>query len=111
MAAGVRAGAPIELTARVFHEDGYDLTAIAGASMVEQLLAGGLHRSGLHRMGLIVDPDRLLADLTAMGARVATDAPVVLTGNHAPLRRPDLLQTVPASAAGYTRLGDRLPPR
>jgi hypothetical protein len=60
------------LAVRLFHEDGYDLTAIAGESMAEHLLDRSAWRSGLHRMGLIVDPERLLADMEAMRVRVET---------------------------------------
>jgi saccharopine dehydrogenase (NAD+, L-lysine-forming) len=71
-AEGERGGAPTTVTVRLFHADGYDLTAIAAESMAEQLLDGRAWRPGLHRMGLIVDPDRLLADMQAMGVRVET---------------------------------------
>ena len=39
---GEREGAPTTLAVRLFHEDGYDLTAIAGESMAEQVLDGGV---------------------------------------------------------------------
>lgn len=76
-AQGVRGGAPTTLAVRLFHEDGYDLTAIAGASMAEQLTDGSARRPGLHRMGLIVDPERLLADMETLGVRVETDDPAL----------------------------------
>ena len=60
------------LAPEYLQEKAYDLTAIAGESMAEQLLDGSARRPGLHRMGLIVDPDRLLADMEAMGVRVET---------------------------------------
>ena len=37
-AEGVRGGTPTILAVRLFHEDGYDLAAIAGESMAEQLI-------------------------------------------------------------------------
>jgi saccharopine dehydrogenase (NAD+, L-lysine-forming) len=72
-AEGIRAGAPVTLRVRLFHADGYDLTAIAGASMAEQLLDGSARRPGLHRMGLLADPQRLLADVAAMGVEVRSE--------------------------------------
>lgn len=66
-AEGVRSGAATYLAVRLLHEDGYDLTAIAGESMTEQLLDGSRRQPGLHRMGLNVDPERLLAVMEAMG--------------------------------------------
>jgi saccharopine dehydrogenase (NAD+, L-lysine-forming) len=76
-AEGERDGAPTTLAVRLFHEDGYELTAIAGESMAEQLLDRSAWRPGLHRMGLIVEPERLLADMQAMGVRVETDDPAI----------------------------------
>ena len=76
-AEGVRGGTPTILAVRLFHEDGYDFTAIAGESMAEQLIDCSARRPGLHRMGLIVDPERMLADMEAMGVRVETDDPAL----------------------------------
>lgn len=76
-AEGVRGDAPTTVAVRLFHEDGYDLTAIAGESMAEQLIDGSARRPGLHRMGLIVDPERMLADMETMGVRVETDDPAL----------------------------------
>jgi saccharopine dehydrogenase (NAD+, L-lysine-forming) len=60
------------LTVRLglFHEDGYDLTAIPAVSMIEQVLDRSARAVGLRPMGLVVDPDRLLADCVSMGVRV-----------------------------------------
>jgi hypothetical protein len=38
--------------------------------MVEQVLDGSARRPGVHLMGLLVDPDRLLGDVGSMGVRV-----------------------------------------
>lgn len=79
-ATGLRDGLAVTPRVRLFHENGYDLTAIAGESMIEQLIAGDVRRPGLHRMGQLADPDRLLADLAAMGAQVDVNAPDAVPG-------------------------------
>jgi saccharopine dehydrogenase (NAD+, L-lysine-forming) len=63
---------PARLRLGLYHEDGYDLTAIPAVSLVEQILDGTVREPGLHPMGLVVDPDRMLADCLAMGVRVRT---------------------------------------
>lgn len=67
---GRRGGTGVAVAVRVFHADGYDLTAIPAASMVAQVLDGSARRPGLHCMGLLADPARLLADMEAMGVQV-----------------------------------------
>ena len=67
---GTRGGEPVRLRLALFHENGYELTAIPAVSLVEQLLDGTVRQPGLHLMGLAVDPARLLADMGAMGVRV-----------------------------------------
>lgn len=69
-ATGVRAGAQVEVALALFHRDGYALTAIGGEAMIEQLLDGSARQPGLHRMGLLVEPGRLLTDTRAMGVEV-----------------------------------------
>lgn len=87
---GWRDGEPVRLRAALFHEDAYELTAIPAASMVEQILDRSAFRPGAHLMGLLVDPDRLLADAQEMGARVlrqeAVARPAVATGARRPRR-------------------------
>jgi NAD(P)-dependent dehydrogenase (short-subunit alcohol dehydrogenase family) len=68
--AGRRQDEPIQLRVALFHEDGYELTAIPAVSMIEQLLEGSVRRPGVHLMGLLVDPERLLIDVEGMGVRV-----------------------------------------
>jgi len=67
---GRRAGEPIRLRVALAHADGYELTAIPAVSMIEQMLDGSARRPGVHLMGLLVDPDRLLTDVEEMGVRV-----------------------------------------
>jgi hypothetical protein len=61
---------PARVRLGLFHEDGYDLTAIPAVSMIEQVLDGSGRVPGLRPMGVAVDPDRLLADCRSMGVRV-----------------------------------------
>ncbi len=96
-----RGGTPTTLAVRLFHEDGYDLTAIAGESMAEQLLDGSAWRPGLHRMGLIVDPERLLADMQAW---VCGSRPTIRLSRANPW--PELLgQKTPAFRRSAVRSG------
>jgi saccharopine dehydrogenase (NAD+, L-lysine-forming) len=67
---GRRDGERVRIRVALFHEDGYELTAIPAVSMIEQVLDGSARRPGVHLMGLLVDPDRLLADVEGMGVRV-----------------------------------------
>ena len=69
-AVGVRAGEPVALRVALGHQDAYDLTAIPVVCMIEQLLDGSARAPGLHLMGQLVDPDRLLAECGAMGVNV-----------------------------------------
>ncbi|HEX9122816.1 MAG TPA: saccharopine dehydrogenase NADP-binding domain-containing protein [Actinomycetota bacterium] len=75
-ARGRRAGTPVHLALSMLHADGYALTAIPVVSMIEQLLDGTARRPGVHLMGLLTDPDRLLADVAAMGVKVRLRGPV-----------------------------------
>ena len=68
--AGRRHDEPTLLRVALFHEDGYELTAIPTVSMIEQLLEGPVRRPGVHLMGLLIDPERLLTDVEEMGVCV-----------------------------------------
>lgn len=81
---GRRGGANVAVAARVFHADGYDLTAIPAASMVAQMLDGSARSPGLHCMGLLADPARLLADMAAMGVQVETTGARTQPAKEAP---------------------------
>lgn len=71
---GRRDGSPAAIRVALFHEDGYDLTAIPAVSMIEQVLDGTARRPGVQLMGLAVDPDRLLTDVQLMGVRIVRQA-------------------------------------
>ena len=53
-------------------DDGYRLTAAPAVACAKQLLDGSIPRPGVHMMGHLVDPARLLEDLARMGLGVET---------------------------------------
>lgn len=48
-------------------EDGYLFTALAVAACIKQYLSGMIKKPGIHLMGLVVEPEKLLSDMKAMG--------------------------------------------
>jgi saccharopine dehydrogenase (NAD+, L-lysine-forming) len=73
-ARGQRQGRPHQLRASVSHPDGYELTAIPVVAFLKQYLDGSARIPGLHMMGQLADPMRLLQDMERMGARVSCRA-------------------------------------
>ncbi len=71
-ARGLRHGQPAGLDIFVFHEDGYVITAVPAAACLLQLLDGSARRPGLHLQAHIVEPNRFLNDLQALGLTVHT---------------------------------------
>lgn len=69
-AQGIRAGKAVDLRLALFHDDGYELTAIPVVAMLEQMLDGSAHQAGLFRMGLLVHPEPMLAAVEQMGVKV-----------------------------------------
>lgn len=74
-ASGEHRGEEVELRASVFHADGYVLTAAPMAACLLQVLDGTVRRPGLHYQALLVEPERMLADLKRMGVEIAVDGP------------------------------------
>jgi saccharopine dehydrogenase (NAD+, L-lysine-forming) len=70
---GRKDGHPAQVEARVEHVDGYELTAIPVVATLLQLLDGSARKPGLHLMGHIVEPARLMADMQSMGATVTSE--------------------------------------
>lgn len=66
---GRRDGKPVKAELRVSHEDPYELTAIAAAGCVLELV-GGPRRPGLRPQGLHVDPEVFFANLARMGVGI-----------------------------------------
>ena len=56
-------------------DDGYRLTAVAAVACLKQLLDGAITRPGLHLMGHLADPARLVEDMRRMGIGVSTERP------------------------------------
>ncbi|HEY6074436.1 MAG TPA: saccharopine dehydrogenase NADP-binding domain-containing protein, partial [Anaerolineales bacterium] len=69
-AQGSKGGKPITVHAAVGHPDGYELTAIPVVAFLKQYLDGQARLPGLHMMGQIAEPERLLRDMQSMGATV-----------------------------------------
>jgi hypothetical protein len=69
-ASGLTGGQAQTKTMVVRHDDGYELTAIPVVAYLLQYLDGSARRPGLHMMGHIVDPQRLLRDMQRMGATI-----------------------------------------
>lgn len=55
------------------HEDGYDFTAIPVMACLLQYLDGSIQKPGLHWMGQLVEPVRLIADMEKMGIVMKTE--------------------------------------
>jgi saccharopine dehydrogenase (NAD+, L-lysine-forming) len=70
-ATGLGGGRPVEVRAAVSHADGYDLTAIPVVATLLQVLDGPARQPGLHMMGYVAEPVRLMADMERMGAAVS----------------------------------------
>jgi hypothetical protein len=71
-ASGEIAGKIESRSVLISHPDGYKLTAIPVVAYLLQYLDGTARRPGLHMMGHLADPGRLLLDMARMGASVAT---------------------------------------
>lgn len=65
----------VTASVRVAHADPYVFTAAAAVACALQLLDRSLATPGLHRMGEVVVPERLLNDLRVMGLRVDAQLP------------------------------------
>jgi hypothetical protein len=69
-ACGQKDGQPAVKTLVVGHNDGYALTAIPVVAYLLQYLDGSARLPGLHMMGHVLDPQRLLRDMQRMGATI-----------------------------------------
>jgi saccharopine dehydrogenase (NAD+, L-lysine-forming) len=63
-------GIPAHIHARIAHPDGYELTAIPVVAYLKQYLDGTARKSGVHMMGHLADPARLLNDMQKMGVQI-----------------------------------------
>ena len=69
-ASGTRSGKQESLTIFLLHEDEYEFTVIPTVSMIKQVLAGTTRKVGIHMMGLLANPEILLADMEQMGITI-----------------------------------------
>jgi len=70
-AVGVKDGKRKKLNLRIFHRDGYFLTAAPVAAAIKQYIDGTIRKPGVHMPGHVVDIDRFLKDLKSMGVEIA----------------------------------------
>jgi saccharopine dehydrogenase (NAD+, L-lysine-forming) len=72
-AIGSKDGKVTRFGARIAHPDGYELTAVPVVATLLQILDGSARKPGLWMMGYIVDPDRLIRDMQALGVGFTRD--------------------------------------
>jgi saccharopine dehydrogenase (NAD+, L-lysine-forming) len=69
-AKGQLEGIQAQAQVRIAHPNGYELTAIPVVAYLKQYLDGTAHKDGVHMMGHIAEPKRLLDDMQKMGVQV-----------------------------------------
>jgi hypothetical protein len=67
---GLRHVLPLHREILFFHEDGYEFTVIPVVACLLQWMDGSIRKPGLHLMGALVDPERLVKDVKRMGVSV-----------------------------------------
>jgi saccharopine dehydrogenase-like NADP-dependent oxidoreductase len=70
-ASGQRDGRPLRMRTRLGHADGYEFTAIPVVAFLMQY--DEIRSRGLHLMGQLCNPRRLVADMQAMGVQLTED--------------------------------------
>jgi hypothetical protein len=63
-------GNQAQVNVRIAHPDGYELTAIPVVAYLLQYLDNTARKNGIHMMGHIVEPRRLINDMQKMGAQI-----------------------------------------
>jgi hypothetical protein len=64
-------GRPVQVQARIEHDDGYELTAIPVVALLMQYEQ--IRKPGLHMMGHLAEPGRLFEDMQKMGVKATVD--------------------------------------
>jgi len=67
---GMKNNQQVQMRVRIEHPDGYELTAIPVVAYLKQYLDGSARHPGLHMMGHIAEPIRLLEDMQNMGIQI-----------------------------------------
>ncbi|MEF2966996.1 saccharopine dehydrogenase NADP-binding domain-containing protein [Paenibacillus sp. M1] len=73
-AAGIKNGRRATFEQSLYHEDGYELTAIPVAAAIRQYLDGSIRRAGLWTQANLVQGERLLKDMQDMGVLILKDS-------------------------------------
>ncbi len=68
---GINKGKDASLELTLSHEDGYAFTAIPVVACLLQYLDGSIRKPGLHWMGQLVEPARLMKNMEKMGISVS----------------------------------------
>ena len=71
-AEGIRGGVPASARVKIFHEDGYVLTAVPTVACLLQYLDGKITQPGLHYHANVMEPVRAFADMKRMGIGIET---------------------------------------
>ena len=69
-ARGHKNGQEYDLNLALYHDDGYDLTAIPVVATIQQLLDGSVHTPGLYFQAWLPEPTRMIRDMQKMGVKV-----------------------------------------
>lgn len=74
-------GRRVRKSLTLFHQDGYEWTAIAGFSLLKQFFSGMLKKPGLWKMGEIADYTVLFSDMAALGVKSNFSQEYILYGD------------------------------
>ena len=64
-------GQPVQVQARIEHEEGYELTAIPVVALLMEY--DQVRKPGLHMMGHLAEPGRLFDDMQKMGVHLTME--------------------------------------
>ncbi|MCB2198663.1 saccharopine dehydrogenase NADP-binding domain-containing protein [bacterium] len=69
-ARGQKNGQEYDLSLAMYHDDGYDLTAIPVVATIRQMLDGTCHTPGLYFQAWLPEPTRMIRDMQKMGVKI-----------------------------------------
>ena len=73
LAEGTKGGNLTKIRIQSTHPNVYDFTVIPVVACLKQYLEGSICKPGLHIMGHLVDPDRLIQDMQEMGVKTVIE--------------------------------------